>query len=51
MNDDLFKKLQLQEMALQRAVRELQPWQNIVAEQERITPMRKGLRKPVTALV
>ena len=36
MNDDLFRKLQLQETALQRAVRELQPLQNMVAEQNRI---------------
>jgi hypothetical protein len=36
MNDDLFKKWRLQETALQRAVRDLQPIQSILAEQERL---------------
>lgn len=51
MNDDLFRKLQLQETALRRAARELQPWQNIVAEQERfarIVDPHRGMLEEAT---
>jgi hypothetical protein len=53
MNDELFRKLQLQETALQRAASELQPWQKIVAEQERfariVDPYRGMLEETTRA--
>jgi hypothetical protein len=53
MNDDLFKKWRLQETALRHAVRELQPLQSILADQERlarITDPHRGAIEEATRI-